>query len=74
MVIALTGPLTSLMETAAAAVGAGMLLGAFVTGIAGLVGGWPKPEFEAQVLRNGYAGGVAGSAIMFADITLRYGL
>jgi hypothetical protein len=51
-----------------------MLLGAFVTGVAGLRHARPKAEFEARVLRNGYVGGVAGSLVMLADIMLRYHL
>jgi hypothetical protein len=66
------GPLTSLMEAAAAAIGAGMLLGGFVTGVAGLVLAWPKKEFEARVLQEGYVGGVVAAGVVFADIILRY--
>jgi hypothetical protein len=67
------GPLTTLLEGAAAAVGAGMLLGGFLTGLAGLILAWPRWRFDRRVLRYGYAGGAVGVAVMIADITFRYG-
>jgi hypothetical protein len=72
MVAAQIGLLTALMESAATAVGAGIVLGGFVTGGVGLVAGWPRPKFDARVLSFGYFGGVAGSGAMVADITFRY--
>lgn len=72
MAFAQFGPLTTLMEGAAAAVGAGILLGGFATGVAGLVLAWPRREFDARVLKDGYIGGLLGVAMMIADITFRY--
>jgi hypothetical protein len=72
MAFAQIGFLTALMESAATAVGAGIVLGGFLTGVVGLVAGWPRPKFDARVLVYGYFGGFAGSVAMFADITFRY--
>jgi hypothetical protein len=60
------------MEGAAAAVGAGILLGGFATGLVGLVLAWPRREFDARVFRDGYVGGVLGVAAIIADIMFRY--
>jgi hypothetical protein len=62
------------MESIATAVGAGILLGGFVSGCAGLARLLPKREFEAWVLKAGYLGGVGGAAILLADIIFRYAL
>lgn len=72
MPFAQVGPLTSLLESVATAVGAGMLLGGFLTGLVGLIRGWPRGQFDAQVLMYGYTGGVGGIAIMLIDNTFRY--
>lgn len=72
MLLAQIGPLTSLMESTAAAVGAGMLLGGFLTGLVGLIRAWPRRQFDARVLWYGYAGGVGAAVVMLADITFRY--
>lgn len=72
MAVAQIGSLTALIESAAAAVAAGIVLGGFVTGAVGLAVGWPRPKFDARVLSYGYFGGGVGSLAMLADITSRY--
>lgn len=72
MAFAQIGPLTSLLESSAAAVGAGMLVGGFLTGLAGVVRGWPRRRLDAHVLLYGYGGGVVGVGVMFVDSTFRY--
>jgi hypothetical protein len=67
------GPLTPLLEGAAAAVGAGILLGGFATGVAGLMLAWPRRDFEGRVLRDGYIGGLLGVVVVIVDLVLRYG-
>jgi hypothetical protein len=62
------------MESAAAAVGAGILLGSFAAGLAGLLMAWPRRIAEKRVFRFGYIGGTVGAVLMIADITLRYGV
>jgi hypothetical protein len=66
------GPVTTVIESTAAAVGASMLLGGFGTGIYGVVLGWPRPALEARVLEGGYIGGGAGVVGIIADIIIRY--
>jgi len=66
------GPITSLVESMAAAVGASMLLGGFTVGICGLVSSWPRPELEEEALAGGYFGGAFGLAGFVADIIIRY--
>lgn len=63
------GPLTALFESIATAVGAGILLGGFVAGIYRLVREWPRQDrLEAHVLIDGYAGGLAGVAVVLLDL------
>jgi hypothetical protein len=58
MALAQIGPLTTVMESLATAVGAGMLLTAFGTGATGSIAGWPRSRLEATVVANGYIGGM----------------
>lgn len=74
MALAQIGPLTSLIESAAAAVGAGMLLGSFALGIQGLLRKLSAQGLERWALRGGYFGGVAGVLVILADIMIRYTL
>jgi hypothetical protein len=66
--LAQIGPLTTLMESLATAVGAAMLLGAFVVGATGVVLGVKRIWLEAIVLDAGYLGGVAGVALALIDV------
>ncbi len=61
-----------MIEGTTTAVSAGILLGGFVVGLLGLVLGWARPRLEAQALKSGYIGGIAGMAAVVADITIRY--
>ncbi len=74
MAFAQFGPLTSLIESAAAAVGAGMVLGSFGLGLQGFLLQSSRQVLEARAVRGGYVGGMAGVVIMITDITLRYAL
>ncbi len=72
MAFAQVGPITALMESAAGAVGAGIILGALAAGLLGLALGWPRRKLETRIPRDGYVGGAVGVLAMLADITLRY--
>ncbi len=74
MVLAQVGPLTTLIESTATAVGAGIVLGGFCSGLAGLLLALPRAEIEARVLRDGYIGGALSVLAMLADITFRYAI
>lgn len=74
MAIAHIGPLTTVLEVAATAVGAGAVLGSVATGIRGLWARRPIREIERHALTGGYAGGAAGALSVIVDAILRYGI
>jgi hypothetical protein len=60
------------MESVAAAVGEGALLGAFLIGAYGSFSGWSRDELEARAISDGYAGGAIATLVVVADLTIRY--
>ena len=66
------GPFTTLSETAAAAVGAGVILGGFAAGIRGLAAGRRRADVEDRAFFGGYIGGAIGALIAILDLCLRY--
>ena len=74
MAIARIGPLTDLIQSVAAGIGAGMLLGGFLTGLVGLIAAWPRRHFDQGVLEFSYAGGAAAAILMLVDSTLHHAL
>ena len=73
MALVHTGPLTTALEAAATAVGAGIVLFSFAAGIWGLAVGLSKGDIEDRALRGGYFGGALGAAIVLVDAVVRYG-
>lgn len=73
MVLAQIGPLTTVLETAAASVGAGVVLGSVALGVGRLAVGWSRRRIERRALTDGYLGGAFGAAAMVLDLILRYG-
>jgi hypothetical protein len=67
MAFAQIGPLTTLFEGFATAVGAGVVLGGFAMGIFRVLARRPREELEAKVLIDGYAGGVVGVVVVLLD-------
>ena len=67
------GPFTIALETLAAAVGAGILLGGFSIGVCRLMAGRPRRELDVHVLTDGYFGGGIGVVFVLLDLLLRYG-
>jgi len=63
---------TSMLESAAAAVGASMLLGGFSIGLLGVVLDWPRPLVETRVIEGSYLIGIAGLIGCLVDIIIRY--
>lgn len=73
MELAQIGPLTGALEALATAVGAGILLGSFVTGAARYLTGSARPVLEGHALTDGYCGGIASLWLVLVDILIRYG-
>jgi len=74
MALAQIGPLTSLAEAAATAVGAGVVLGSVAVGSIGLLLGWSRGDIERRALPDGYVGGAVGALLLLVDLALRYGV
>jgi hypothetical protein len=66
------GVVTTILEAAATAVGAEILLGSFVMGSVGLLRNWSRREFERRALRDGYLGGVCACGFVLVDLLMRY--
>jgi hypothetical protein len=73
MVVAQIGPLTAMLESAAAAVGAGVVLGSVYSGLRCLLRRGPLREVERGALSGGYFGGAIGAVLVLVDILVRYG-
>jgi hypothetical protein len=73
MGLAQIGPFTTAIQTMAAVVGAGILLGSFVMGSIGFLAGHSRQRVESHVLANGYYGGLFAAGFALVDLTLRYG-
>lgn len=74
MGLAQIGFLTTVTEGAAAAVGAGVVLGGVAMGLWGLVTARLIGEVEEWALKGGYFGGGFGAVLALADAILRYGI
>jgi len=73
MTLAQIGPLTTVLEAAAAAVGAGVVLSSVAVGVAGLASRMPRRNLESRALVGGYFGGGVGAVVAVVDAILRYG-
>jgi hypothetical protein len=72
MALAQIGPVSSVFETLATTVGAGVLLGGVLTGVAGMAVGWSRDELAKRSLTDGYMGGLMGIAATVVDLLMRY--
>lgn len=72
MALAQIGPMTTVFEAIATAVSAGVVLGSFTMGVAGLALGWSRREIGYRALSDGYMGGIAGVAVAFFNLAIRY--
>jgi hypothetical protein len=68
MAFAQFGPLTSLVESAAAAVGAAMVFAGFLVGLHGVLAGLSRRVLEGRTLEAAYLGGAAGASASLVDI------
>lgn len=73
MALAQIGPFTALLESAAAAVGAGVVLGSVYSGLRGLLRRRPLRDVERGALSSGYLGGAIGAVMAIVDVIVRYG-
>jgi len=67
-------PITAFLEASATAVGVGMVLGGFATGLVGVLCGTSRDVLELQVLKVGYLFAALCLVIRLADIAIAYGL
>ncbi len=73
MVLAQIGPVTTVLEAIATAVGAGVVLGSVSVGLYGLARGWPREAIGNRGLFDGYLGGAIGIGAVLVDLCIRYG-
>jgi hypothetical protein len=66
------GSTVAVLEAAASAVGAGLVVGGFAGGIAGAVLRWPRAKAEREVLRSSYAVGALGLGFLAIDIVRKH--
>jgi len=74
MGLAQIGPLTTVLEAVATAVGAGAVLGSVAVGVRGLWGRRPIHDIELRALPGGYVGGAGGAIFALIDTVIRYGI
>lgn len=74
MALGQIGSLTGTAEALATTIGAGMLLGGFAAGAAGLLIGLPRQTLETHVLTWSYYGGILGVTLVVFDLIARYGV
>ena len=63
---------TSILESVATSIGAGIVLGGFIGGAFGVVLGWSRQSLEERALRDGYIGGIGGAVTLAIDLITRY--
>jgi hypothetical protein len=71
VLVAEAGPVTSGVQAAATAIGAGILLGGFVTGLVGLLLSWEQRRSDRRVVRGGYLGGLIVAIVAIFEAGLR---
>jgi len=64
--------MTTVLESVATAVGAGIVMGSFVMGTVGMVAGRSRRDLEKRALRDGYVGGAVAAVLLIFDLALRY--
>jgi hypothetical protein len=66
------GVFTPIIESAAAAVGAGVILGGFVGASAGMASGWSRRQVEGDALRDTYHGAALALTLWLLDQCIVY--
>ena len=70
--LAQIGFTTTVLESFATTIGAGMLMGGFVLGTIGLLLGDSRRSLERRALKVGYLGGLVGAGLLIFDVAMRY--
>ena len=65
------GPATSVFESLASSIGAGLVVGGFAGGMRGLLSRRPRSVSEEGAVTGGYAGGAVGLILLFIDIVVK---
>jgi hypothetical protein len=71
-ILAGVGSLTTILESIARSVGAGMLMASFVMAAAGLLLGWTRGDLESRALRDACLGGLTACVCLILDLWMRY--
>jgi hypothetical protein len=66
------GLTTTVLESVATSIGAGMLISGFVMAAIGLALGWSRRDIEARALRDATAGGLLACGLLIFDLWMRY--
>lgn len=66
------GVFTPTIEAAAAAIGAGVVIGGFAGATAGVVYGWSRRQVESQALRDSYIGATIVLGVWILDQCIVY--
>lgn len=71
-VLGSAGIFTPIIEAAATAIGAGVVVGGFLGATAGAVGGWSRRQVERDALRDSYFGASGALALWVVDQCIVY--
>ncbi len=66
------GFMTTILESLATSIGAGMLVGGFAFGAARFLRGRPRWDLEKRALTDGYLGGLIAAGLLILDLAMRY--
>lgn len=66
--LAKIGSTTTVLESVASSIAAGMTMGGFFASIAGLALGWRREEVEARLVRDAGLGGLGAIGLLLVDL------
>jgi hypothetical protein len=70
--LASAGPATTAFEALASTIGAGLVIGGFVGGLASFLSGRSRLRSEKAALGSSYAGGLSGLLLLAIDILRKH--
>ena len=71
-ILAQIGFTTTVLESVATSIGAGMLINGFAMAAIGFVLGWSRRDLEERALRDACIGGLLASGLLILDLWMRY--